>query len=461
MDVYSFVYTRRLKGTVITTHVMATVAIVLKTTKKLNNNEYSVAVRVTHDREPRYFPISTLVTNQSLKFRCTKEQWRPAEKEDNGLGRFRKSVEGYRELNEILQAKLKQAQAVLSEYERLCIPFSFERFEQDLKRSHLVNEQSEQRSTVVQSKPMPSVKLNDYYAQQIAILDEQQRTGLSGLFLETQRVLKKFRPDALLIDVNFRFLETFEYWLRNVRNNKDTTISVKMRNLQRVMNLAIEDKLIKQEDYPFGEKKYSVNKRLDHTTKKIAIHTDKVAKLKALELKPGSSLHFAQQIFMFSYYSRGMNFIDITFLKWSDMPDNVINYVRRKTRGRFEIPVNPHIEAILNYFMTNYHVPGGYVFPILNDNIHITPKQKYTRKKTALKAVNDNLKKLAEMIGEPTLKLTTNVGRHSYATGLKRAGVNTAYITAALGHATQEQTQTYLDDFESGAIEQFEDQLFK
>jgi len=439
---------------------MATLAIVLNTTYKLDNNEYSVALRITHDRKSKYFSIASLISNNNLSFQCRKEYWRPAEKEDNGLGRFRKSVDGYKQLNEVLEAKLKYAQDILNDYDKLSIPFNFQRFEQDLKRSHLINEQPEAQQITVQRILVPKVRLYDYYTQQIAVLDEQQRTGLSGLFLEVQRILKKFRPDALVSDVNFRFLETFEYWLRNVRNNKDTTISVKMRNLQRVMNLAIEDKLIKQEDYPFGEKKYSVNKRLDHTTKKIAIHTDKIGKLKALELEPGSSLHFAQQIFMFSYYSRGMNFIDITFLKWSDMPENVISYVRRKTRGKFEIPVNPHIEAILSYFMNSYSIPGGYVFPILNDNIHITPKQKYTRKKTALKAVNDNLKKLAKLIGEPTLKLTTNVGRHSYATGLKRSGANTAYITEALGHATQEQTQTYLDSFESGVIEGLESKLF-
>src|SRR6201995_3855686 len=110
-----------------------------------------------------------------------------------------------------------------------------------------------------------------------------------------------------------------------------------------------------------------------------------------------------------------MNFIDITFLKWTDILEHSINYVRKKTRGKFNIPVNNHTHSILDYFKQHCNVPGGYVFPILNDEVHITVKQKYTRKKTALKAVNDALKKLAKMIGEPTLKLSTNVGRHSYA----------------------------------------------
>jgi len=423
---------------------MATVSVVLNTTKKLSKEEYSVAIRVTHNRDKKYYSLSTLVVNQSLKFRCALEHWKAAEIEDNGLGKFRKTHPSYKECNLILETKLKESKLILQRYEADNIAFHFEQFEADLKH-----------------KEQPQItSLQDYYSLQIKILDEQGRVGLSGLTYEVQRALKKFRPNALLKDVNVRFLEGFEYWLRNERKNKDTTISVKIRNIQRTINQAIEDKLLKPEDYPFGEKKYSVNKRLDSKTKKIAITLDKVAKLKSLELSPGSWLHFAQQYFLFSYYSRGMNFVDISYLKWSDISETHISYVRRKTRGKFEIPINEHNKAILNYFKENYKVPGGYVFPILDKTIHITLKQQYTRKKTALSAVNHALKTLAEQIGEPSLKLTTNVGRHTYATGLKRSGANTAYITEALGHATQEQTQTYLDEFEKGVIETWENKMF-
>jgi len=58
---------------------MATVAVVLKTTKKLSNNEYAIAIRATHERQSRYYPFSTLVTNQSLPWRCRIEDWKPAE----------------------------------------------------------------------------------------------------------------------------------------------------------------------------------------------------------------------------------------------------------------------------------------------------------------------------------------------------------------------------------------------
>jgi integrase/recombinase XerD len=423
---------------------MANVAIILNTTKKLSNDEHPVTLRVTYDYKRKYFTLNSLLTNQSIKFRCRSEHWKPAEAEDNGLGKFRKNYSLYKEANVILETKLSEAQAILKRYDEQQIAFDFEMFEADLKHKEV---------KVITS-------LQDYYTLQINILDEQGRVGLSGLYLEVQRILKKFKPDALLSDINIRFLESFEYWMRNERGNKDTTISVKMRNLQRVINQAIEDKFFKQDAYPFGEKKYSINKRLDSKTKKIAIPLDKISKLKALVLKEGSGKHIAQQMFLFSYYTRGMNFVDMTYLTWKDISETQISYTRRKTRGKFEIPLNEYNNAILEYFKGQYQITGGYVFPILNPLIHKTLKQQYTRKKTAIKAVNDNLKKLAKLIDEPNLKLTTNVGRHSYATGLKRSGANTSYITEALGHATQEQTQTYLDEFEKGVIESWENKMF-
>lgn len=58
-------------------------------------------------------------------------------------------------------------------------------------------------------------------------------------------MLNKYNPDIFLKDINVTFLEGFESFLRHERKNKDTTISVKLRNLQRVINIAIGDGLFK------------------------------------------------------------------------------------------------------------------------------------------------------------------------------------------------------------------------
>lgn len=425
---------------------MATVAIVLKTKQQLSNGEYTVALRVTQNRIRKYYNLSTLVVDQTLNFRCTIEQWRPATLEDNGLGLFLRTVKNYKLLNQILEEKLSLAQNLLRDYDRDDIEFDFDKFEQGLRGN---------RNTIKKDK----VTLQDYYQSIITELESQQKIGLSTIYQDNKSMLSKFRPKAFLSDVNVKFLEAFESWLRHERGNKDTTISVKLRNLQRVINVAIAEKLFKQENYPFGDKKYSVNKRLNHKTRKRSVPLDIISKIKNLELEE-ASLQLARDIFLFSFYTRGMNFIDIAGLKWTDIEDNEIRYKRKKTGQFFDIPINEHTKAILEYYRLHNGNPGHYIFPIYNDAVHKTEKQKYTRKKTAIKKVNHKLKDIAKMIGEEGLKLTTYVSRHSYATNLKRSGVATSYISEALGHQTEEMTQTYLDDFEKGVISELESKIF-
>jgi integrase/recombinase XerD len=421
---------------------MATVAIVLNTTKKLSNGDFTVSLRVSQNKTKKYYSINTLLNDQSMRFYCSSENWIPAKAEDNGLGKFKRTFKAFKEYNVILEKKLSEAQQILKSYDEADIVFSFERFEIDLKRGKL------------------PTKIQDYYQIKMNELEEQKKIGLWTIYSDTQRLLKKYRPEALLTDIDVKFLEGFESFLRFQRNNKDTTISVKMRNIQRVLNLAIEDKLLKQECYPFGEKKYSVNKRLNSKTRKRSVPLDIVRKIKDLQLIEGSSHHLAQQIFMFSFYTRGMNFIDVVGLKWKDIEANEINYYRKKTGQLFQIPVNNHTQAILDYYAKLKISADGYIFPIYNNEVHVTEKQRYTRKKSALKKVNDRLKDIAKLIGEEGLKLTTYVSRHSYATNLKRSGVATSYISEALGHQTEEQTQTYLADFEKGVISSLESKIF-
>lgn len=424
---------------------MATIAIVLKTKKPLANNEFAVALRVTHGKTSRFYNFSSLYLNDEYHFRCTKEDWINASIEDNGLGRFRKTVTNYKELNQYLEEKLAFAREILKSYDDNDTDFDFQKFEIELRKGR-----------VKPSKQKQTVSLQGFYTSILSQLDQQNKIGLYSIFYETQSMLKKFRPTALITDVNIDFLERFEDYMRYERKNKDTTISVKIRNLQRLLNIAIEEGLFKRDNYPFGEKKYSVNRRLNHKTKKRSVPINVMSKIKNLELEKGSALDLARDIFMFSFYTRGMNFIDIIGLTKNSIIDNEIYYIRSKTKQPFYIPINEYISAIIK----KYGVNGDYLFPIYNDKIHVTLKQKYTRKKTALKKVNADLKEIAKLIGEPNINLTTYVSRHSYATNLKHAGVATSYISEALGHQTEEQTRTYLDEFEKGVISEFEKKIF-
>jgi len=113
---------------------MATAAILLNTTYKLANSEYAIALRVIHERKTKYYSISTLVTNQNRCFKCSVENWKAAEVEDNGLGKLRKNFLAYKECNTVLESKLSEAQKILQRYEAESIMFTFDLFESDLKR---------------------------------------------------------------------------------------------------------------------------------------------------------------------------------------------------------------------------------------------------------------------------------------------------------------------------------------
>lgn len=66
--------------------------------------------------------------------------------------------------------------------------------------------------------------------------------------------------------------------------------------------------------------------------------------------------------------------------------------------------------------------------------------------------VNSNLKLIAIQLGLNT-NLTTYVARHSFATVLKKSGVNIALISEALGHSDLATTQIYLDSFDNEQID--------
>ena len=51
-------------------------------------------------------------------------------------------------------------------------------------------------------------------------------------------------------------------------------------------------------------------------------------------------------------------------------------------------------------------------------------------------------------------RLTTYVARHSFATVLKRSGVNIGIISELMGHANLATTEIYLDGFEEKQVEQ-------
>ena len=140
----------------------------------------------------------------------------------------------------------------------------------------------------------------------------------------------------------------------------------------------------------------------------------------------------------------------MAYLKKENLRDNRIAYKRQKTGKRISFILQPYAIEILKRYESR---SDNYIFPILDDSNHKTVEQQIRRIKKITYVVNKNLKKIGEVIGL-SIPLTTYVSRHSFATILKRSGVNITIISEALGHSDLKTTQIYLDSFENSQIDE-------
>lgn len=288
----------------------------------------------------------------------------------------------------------------------------------------------------------------DFWVNHIENLKKSNRVGNARYHHDCKISFHSFLCGKSLIfkDLNYNLLEGYEVYLRS-RNCISNGIAVRMRAIRAIYNEAIKKGVANQNDYPFN--KYKISK-LKGTTNKRALTHDEVLKIKFLDLNKYPHLIDARNYFIFSYYARGMNFYDMLLLKWDNISDSSIVYIRNKTKARFVIKRSGVLNQILNYYQINT-LDTRYVFPLLlKDNL--TPQQIENRKHKMLSKYNTDLKQVAQ-ICKINKKITSYVARHSFATNLKNKGISTDIISEAMGHKNLAITQAYLKDFENDIID--------
>lgn len=126
----------------------------------------------------------------------------------------------------------------------------------------------------------------------------------------TLNSFRKFRgeSDIPLHKINAEIIEAYEAFL-NAASLSPNTVSIYMRILRATYNRAVEQELAKQ-TFPF-RRVYTGNEK----TRKRALPIAKLKQLKTIDISRHKSLDFARDMFMLSFYMRGMSFIDMAFLK--------------------------------------------------------------------------------------------------------------------------------------------------
>lgn len=295
------------------------------------------------------------------------------------------------------------------------------------------------------SNPFTLKTVREVFLDQIQQLEAMKRTGYALSCKQVYNSLLKYNKhlNILFSDINLTWLRKYEAWLRT-EGIAENTIGIRFRTIRAMFNIAITEKYVNPNCYPFHI--FKVSKLHKETAKRALNKSDikKITEYKTNDLR----LQFAIDIFSFTYLMGGINFVDIASLTKENIIDNRLLYNRKKTGRLIKLPIQPKAKDLITKYQDS---ENPYLFPILKA-YHITEQQKSNRIHKIITKINKQLKDLGKELKLP-INITTYVARHSFATVLKRSGVSTSLISESLGHSSEKVTQIYLDSFDNSQMD--------
>lgn len=242
------------------------------------------------------------------------------------------------------------------------------------------------------------------------------------------------------------FILGFEEFMRRRGLCRNST-SFYMRNLRAIVNRAVEEDIVVPRN-PFRHVYMGVDK-----TAKRAVTLDVIRRIRDVDLQRYPALDFARNVFMFAFYTRGMSFVDIAFLKKSNVRGGAITYFRRKTRQQIIVRIEPEIRRTIAAIGAS---GTSFLLPIIRDE-DADVEQQYIN---AYYRVNRNLQKVGKMLGLDT-KLTLYVARHAWASIALSNKVPLSTISKAMGHDSEKTTLIYLRSLDTASVDKANSDIIK
>ena len=289
-------------------------------------------------------------------------------------------------------------------------------------------------------------------------LEKCDRVRTARAYRTVIRGLVKFNKerDIPLEQINSCLIKEYESYLKK-QGRMPNTVSYHMRNLRAIYNKAIKEKRARcrtNED-PFSGVYTGVTK-----TMKRSLSLEELRRLYKLDLnaliknsrfgspkyKQLNNLYTARHYFTFCFHARGMCFIDLAYLRKSDIHDGVIRYARKKTGQQMEMALTSEMKEIISHF-SRQTTGSPYVFPIIGDR-HKNHRLQY---ENALRVQNLRLKQLASLAGI-SKRVSTHVARHSWASIGKQNNIPLSVISECLGHTSERTTQIYLSRLDNSLL---------
>lgn len=308
-------------------------------------------------------------------------------------------------------------------------------------------------------------------------LKVEDRFGYASSFESTLRAIKEFHEGNELdfncrqkvetryndyvsgkplnfVDITPTWLKSLELWLHKKGKSK-STIGIYVRNIRVLFNIAIKVHQIRAE-YPF-----TIHKPKTAKGRKTALTALQISMIASYKTKHPQE-QFYRDIFMFSFLGNGMNLSDIARLRYSNIQDGEICFVREKTKGeeseedRLHVPITKTMQTIIDRYGEKAIGFDSYIFPILKPVWN--EERNYAEIKQLTKQVNKYVRIIASVVGIKET-ISSYVARHSWATIAKNSGTSTEFISEALGHSSVIVTKRYLKSFEKSTREEHSEKM--
>ena len=288
----------------------------------------------------------------------------------------------------------------------------------------------------------------DFIRAQAAHKKQLGKIRSSETYQTTLNSFMRFREgiDLTFDMIDSELMEHYEAELRRHGLLRNTS-SFYMRVLRTNYRLAVE-KGLTPDRHPFKH----VYCGMDKTVKR-SISFAEIKKIKELDLSRKRVMDFARDMFIFSFCTRGMSFIDMAYLKKNDLKHGCLTYRRKKTGQLLVIEWTKQMQDILDKYKPN---STQYLLPIITREDGNERRQYQNQ----MRKINRRLKDIATSIKLP-VPLSLYYSRHSWATIARCKDIPISIISEGLGHDSEITTQIYLDSIKSYEVDKANRKILK
>ena len=250
------------------------------------------------------------------------------------------------------------------------------------------------------------------------IRHETSRRNVERFILDTYK-----QPDFYLKDIDQAFIVKYETYLRTVRNCNNNSAVKYIKNMRKIIKLAIDNDWIRAD--PMRKLKY----KIEEVDKPFLSESELKAILnKAFEIPRVAQV---RDVFIFCCFT-GLAFADVKSLTTHDILAGNdgslwIKKQRQKSKQWSHIPLLPAARELLDKYKSHPEcIRKGVLLPVLSNQ-----------------KMNAYLKEVADLCGIDK-NLTTHCARHTFATTVTLANnISMESVSKMLGHSSLAMTKRY------------------